>query len=73
MSDWHGGKGSNPRPVNKSKFNENFDRIFGRKNMDFEDVFVVYCTECDNSEILVKGESPEDYRCSNCGGVLEGE
>ena len=41
--------------------------------MNFEDVFVVYCTECDKSELLVKGESAEDYRCSVCGGVLEEE
>jgi len=25
----HGGKGSTPRPVNKEKFDANFDRIFG--------------------------------------------
>jgi len=41
--------------------------------MNYEDVFVVYCTECDNSEILVKGESVQDYRCSMCGAPLEKE
>ena len=29
MSD--GGKGSAPRPVDQQKFNDNFDRIFGKK------------------------------------------
>lgn len=27
----HNGKGSRPRPVDKKKFDENFDRIFGKK------------------------------------------
>jgi len=30
---WHGGKGSNTRPrkVSKQKFDDNWDRIFGKK------------------------------------------
>jgi hypothetical protein len=33
MSDgsWAGGKGSKPRKVDRSKFDENFDRIFGKQ------------------------------------------
>ncbi len=33
MSDgsWAGGKGSKPRKVDRKKFNENFDRIFGKQ------------------------------------------
>lgn len=31
MSAWHGGKGSKPRPVDKRKFDENWDKIFGKK------------------------------------------
>ena len=33
MSQWHGGKGSRPRPysVDKKKFDDNWDRIFGKK------------------------------------------
>ena len=31
MSQWHGGKGSRPRPINKKKFDENWERIFGKK------------------------------------------
>ena len=29
-SKWHGGKGSKQRPGNKSKFDENWERIFGK-------------------------------------------
>lgn len=32
MTQWEGGKGSKPRPVDKSKFDANFDRIFGKKD-----------------------------------------
>ena len=28
---WSGGKGSKPRKVDRKKFDENFDRIFGKK------------------------------------------
>ena len=30
---WHGGKGSRPRPygVDKKQFDDNWDRIFGKK------------------------------------------
>tara|TARA_R100001460_G_scaffold4800_4_gene13528 strand:- start:9238 stop:9429 length:192 start_codon:yes stop_codon:yes gene_type:complete len=32
MSKWHGGKGSKPRPItNQKEFEENWDKIFGRK------------------------------------------
>lgn len=33
MSQWHGGKGSKPRPVDKKKFDENWERIFGKKDL----------------------------------------
>lgn len=29
MSKWHGGKGSSPRPIDKNKFDSNWDAIFG--------------------------------------------
>ena len=29
----HGGKGSNARPTDTEKFNDNFDRIFGKKSV----------------------------------------
>lgn len=31
MTKWHGGKGSSQRPVDKKKFDENWERIFGKK------------------------------------------
>jgi hypothetical protein len=30
MSSWHGGKGSKQRPTDKSKFNDNWDKIFAK-------------------------------------------
>tara|TARA_R100000935_G_C2753666_1_gene130718 strand:+ start:345 stop:494 length:150 start_codon:yes stop_codon:yes gene_type:complete len=31
---WHGGKGSKPRPTDFDKFNDNFDKIFNKKDKD---------------------------------------
>jgi len=31
MTKWHGGKGSKRRPEDKKRFEDNFDRIFGKK------------------------------------------
>jgi|TARA_A100000172_G_scaffold60047_2_gene39543 hypothetical protein len=31
---WHGGKGSKPRPTDRDKFNEAFDRIFKTKEKE---------------------------------------
>ena len=32
-SQWEGGKGSKPRPIeNRKKFEDNWDKIFGKKN-----------------------------------------
>jgi|TARA_R110002020_G_scaffold290137_4_gene505605 hypothetical protein len=47
MSKWHevkdGGKGSSPRPVNKEKFDKNFDRIFkNKKKIDITKLKNVY-------------------------------
>jgi len=36
MSDkWHGGKGSRYRKVDQQKYNENWERVFGKKDMKF--------------------------------------
>lgn len=32
MTKWHGGKGSKPRPLDTSKWDEQYTRIFGDKN-----------------------------------------
>ena len=37
MSQWHGGKGSSPRPVDKKKFDENWDRIFSKNKNEKSD------------------------------------
>ncbi len=31
MANWHGGKGSKRRPEDKNKFDENYEKIFGKK------------------------------------------
>lgn len=31
--EWHGGKGSDPRPVNHDKYRENWDKIFKKRNV----------------------------------------
>lgn len=32
MGKWHGGKGDTPRNVDKQKFDQNWDAIFGKKD-----------------------------------------
>lgn len=33
MSKWHGGKGSNPRPIrDRKQFDDNWDKIFSKKS-----------------------------------------
>lgn len=31
---WHGGKGSDPRPVDNDKYRENWDKIFNNEYLD---------------------------------------
>jgi hypothetical protein len=38
MAGWHGGKGSAARPVNRQKFADNWDAIFGKKKEVVEEV-----------------------------------
>ena len=34
-NSWHGGKGSKPRPIeDKKQFEDNWDKIFGKKPQD---------------------------------------
>lgn len=37
MTKWHGGKGDKPRPTDKKKFDDNWDRIFGNKQREKKD------------------------------------
>jgi len=34
MTKWHGGKGSQPRKVDSSKYNNNWDKIFNKKKSE---------------------------------------
>lgn len=45
MAGWHGGKGSKSRPVNRQKFADNWDAIFGKKTEVKEDVLDTYNDE----------------------------
>lgn len=58
MSAWHGGKGSAPRKVDKKKFDENWDRIFGKKTIE-DDALDAY-----NEERLVS-KYDKEYDFSN--------
>ena len=37
MTKWHGGKGSRDRTKDHDKYNENYERIFGKKKDNEED------------------------------------
>ncbi len=40
---WQGGKGSDPRPItDKKKFDENWDRIFGKKEQEQKLISGIY-------------------------------
>ena len=38
MTEWHCGKGSRDRTKDRDKFNENFERIFNKKNIDIKNI-----------------------------------
>lgn len=62
-----GGKGSARRKEDVSKINENWDKIFGRKEetkMELDD------DECFGDEHY---EDDEEHECSWCGGCGEGD
>lgn len=65
MSQWHGGKGSAPRPKNvpKEVWEENWDRIFGKKEPE---VWQHYCKH-EGHMAIAKGES-----CNWCGMQEDG-
>ena len=35
---WHGGKGSIQKPSDQDKYSENYDKIFGKKKKDKEQI-----------------------------------
>jgi len=61
-----GGKGSGRRQEDVSKINENWDRIFGKKEIKVElDDAECFGTEDDDDD--------EEQDCSWCGGCGEGD
>ena len=59
---WHGGKGSDPRPSDKEKYDVNFERIFNKAEWldnPLEGDGVVHdncgtpecCNKCDNEDV----------------------
>jgi hypothetical protein len=72
MSKWHGGKGSNTRPlgVSSEQFESNWDNIFGKKQQSLNEVAHddMWTHRCPVEGLLsiAKGE-----RCSWCGAFEE--
>lgn len=56
------GKGSRQRPVDKKKFDENWDRIFKKETPTIETIYV--CFKCNTVN------NPDDNICRNCGEEL---
>lgn len=68
MSDeWHGGKGDKPRPVNKEKFDAEFDRIFGKIAKEFVDGVMEDKNEDEpyDIQVHVPKHAKEYYQDSN--------
>ncbi len=55
----HGGKGSKPRPADKQKYEDNYDRIFGkgRKDMPTNEQIEMVFHDAEGKEL--KKEPPE--------------
>ena len=65
MSEWHGGKGSSPRRVDKSKYDSNFDAIFRNVVLDKP---AMWKHTCHDGEIWVGEGQP----CNWCGEKEDG-
>lgn len=56
------GKGSRPRDVDREKFENNWDRIFGKKQQEIKEIESVFtCMHCNTVN------DPNDAICKNCG------
>lgn len=70
------GKGDSFRPVNKAKYDENYIRIFGEKEMiikctckhEFQDARYGKGIRVHN-KIKSKSSGMEEFRCTVCGTV----
>ena len=60
MAQWHGGKGSAQRKVDKKKFSDNWDAIFGKKN-DINSV--------SDNEGTLDGDSKEETQEEGTSGT----
>ena len=64
-------KGDTYRPVNKERYDRNYERIFGQKKE--EEVTVrspqeLSCVPC--GKVTLHKWSDDEYRCSQCGKVF---
>jgi len=58
MNQWHGGKGSKPRPIkNQKEFEDNWDKIFGRKKTPKHGATQIHK---DKTKVI-----PRDYKYNN--------
>jgi hypothetical protein len=62
------GKGDTPRPVNKKKFDQNYDRIFSKKKSGFTvDECKLKCPECGaNVQMSLEEFLKTSYNCETC-------
>ena len=61
MAQWHGGKGSSQRKVDKKKYNDNWDRIFKQK----ADTDLKFTTAEDFINRVIDGDQDDDWDCKS--------
>ena len=61
MAQWHGGKGSSQRKVDKKKYNDNWDRIFKQK----ADTDLKFTTAEDFINSVIDGDQDDDWDCKS--------
>ncbi len=77
MSKSDAGKGDRPRPVDKKRYDENYERIFGKENWFCTKVFPVshHCCSCRHNEKTIETHTilycpitevePDKEKCTN--------
>ena len=69
MTAWAGGKGSEARAVDRQRFNDNWDKIWGKKTMDkdqilevlYNNIATVTFTKLDGTVRVLKGTLQEEF------------
>ena len=61
MAQWHGGKGSSQRKVDKKKYNDNWDRIFKQK----ADTDLKFTIAEDFINSVIDGDQDDDWDCKS--------